>query len=152
MCRLTSPTLLFLGLIKTNFRTCQGNGLGRCISCSQISLSAALNPPSRPPARLRVIQSSEPLHNFPPTLKLSLCHFGAKSLMVMDLLVQSISKKNLSAFGTLLASSHPQICIPSSQSLGFDVWSSLSAAPTRPVDIECFLSFIFSTCDHVFLL
>lgn len=34
----------------------------------------------------------------------------------------------------------------------FDVWSSLSASPTRPVDIKCFLFFIFSTCDHVFLL
>lgn len=51
-----------------------------------------LDLPSCPPAHLTDIQSSELLHNFLPTLKLSLCHFWAKSLIVMDLLVQSISK------------------------------------------------------------
>lgn len=54
--------------------------------------SSPLSPPPRPQARLRFIQSSERLHNFLPTLKLSLCHFGAKSLVVMDLFMQSISK------------------------------------------------------------
>ncbi len=54
--------------------------------------SSMQSPPPRPPARLRFTQSSECLHNFLPTLKLSLCLFGAKTLVVMDLFMQSISK------------------------------------------------------------
>lgn len=41
---------------------------------------------------LRFIQSFELLHNFLLTLKLSLYYFRAKSLMAMNLLLQSISK------------------------------------------------------------
>lgn len=41
---------------------------------------------------------------------------------------------------------------PQFPELRFDVWSSLSASPTRPVDIESFFASIFSTCDHISLL
>lgn len=71
------------------------NGLGQLICGSHFPsalCSSLLDPPPCPPAHLTVVQNSEPLHNFLPTLKLSLCHFGAKSLVVMDLLIQSISQ------------------------------------------------------------
>lgn len=73
--------------------------------------------------------SSEPLHNFLPTLKLSLYHFGDKSLVVMDFLTRSISEVDRS-LAPPLASSHPEIFVPNSQSLGLT--SRVPSAPLKP--------------------
>ncbi|KAK2909822.1 hypothetical protein Q8A73_007537 [Channa argus] len=52
------------------------------VCCTAAALRLSLL--DSPPARLAVIQSSEPPHNFLPTLKLSLCHFRAKSFKIME--------------------------------------------------------------------
>lgn len=46
----------------------------------------------------------------------------------------------------------PTNLCPQFPELELDVWRSLNASPSRPVDIEFFFASIFSTCDHISLL
>lgn len=62
-----------------------------------------------------------PVYNFLPTLKFFLLQFGAKNLVVMNLLIQSILKteQSLAPCWPL----HTQKSLPKLSKLRFDVWS-----------------------------